>query len=113
MTKEINFNERISWNSTEYFLIRDGKLVSLSSKNWRDINKGEKYCHIFQTPSTPPDFGLILMERTDLKEVEGLGLVPWDDKYLLEVINFDYINPTDIQDFILENKKFHNYYNTK
>jgi len=108
--QELNSEDIISWASTEYYLIREDKLISLPSKKWREINKGEKYCHIFQTPSTPPDFGLILKERKDLREVETLGLVPWDDEELVNVTNFDYLNIRDIKDFILQTKKFYNYY---
>jgi len=106
-------NSTINWNSSDFYLVRDNKLISISSKKWREINEGEKYCIIFQSPSTPPDFGLILKERKPLKIVEGLedcGLIPWDDEELNFVINFDYINPKDIKSFILQDKKFYNYY---
>lgn len=109
MYREIQENDRIVWNSMERYLIREDKLISIPKKKWREINEGEKYCIIFQTPSTPPDFGLALLIRNELRMVEDF-LYCWDDKELFEVTNYDYLNPRDIKSFILQDKEFKNWY---
>lgn len=110
MKKEYLENEEIKWGCRDYFVIREDKLIGINHRDWKEIDKGEKYCYIFQTPSTPPDFGLCLMVREDLKEVEGLGITDWGDIKLLEITNFDYINPKEIKSFILQDKEFKNWY---
>ena len=101
--------DKINLSSGEHYLIREDKLISIPKGKWKEINEGEKYCKIFQTPSTPPDFGLSLMLRKELRYIDEL-LTPWNDVELSVVTNYDYLNPTDIISFILQDKEFKNWY---
>ena len=105
----INENEKISWYCSDYFLVREGQLISIDKKNYKLIEQDEKYCVITQTPSTPPDFGLVLKEKKEPLIFEGFKY-PFNDVEIQEVFYFMLINTTHIKQFILEEVKFYNYW---
>jgi len=109
MVTIINENEKISWNSNDYFLVREGQLISIDRKHYNLIELDEKYCVITQTPSTPPDFGLVLKEKKEPLIFEGIKY-PFNDVEIQEVIDFMLINPIYIKQFILQEVKFVNYW---
>jgi hypothetical protein len=104
--------EDITWDSRPTYVFRDGELMSTT--NWREINEGELYCNVFQTPTTPADFGLILNKRKSLVILEDYNeAVPIDDEFIDGVENFDYVNYNSIKRFLLREGEFHNWYDKK
>jgi hypothetical protein len=98
ITKIISDNEKISWGSRSFYVVRNDVLQEVFK--YKDVEIGEKYCTITQTPSTPPDFGLILSEKNS----DGF------DKEINSVLDFMLINPKGLKDFILGTKEFKNWY---
>ena len=104
--------EDVTWDSKPIYVFRGGELMSTT--DWREINEGELYCNVFQTPSTPADFGLILKKRKELVMSEHYDkLVPIDDEYIDGVENFYYINYNGIKEFLLREGEFYNWYDEK
>jgi hypothetical protein len=68
------------------------------------VGLGEKYCKIYTTPSTPADFGLILMEKNDKHKYHI------DDDYIRGVEDYMLINPINIKEFILGTREFKNWF---
>jgi len=98
ITKIISDDHEIWWVNTNFYVIRNGHLHEIDK--YENVEVGERYCKIVQTPSTPPDFGLILSEKNS----DGF------DKEINSVLDFMLINPKGLKDFILGTKEFKNWY---
>lgn len=102
ITKIIKDDDEIRWDSDGYYVVRNGHLQEVFK--YKDVKLGEKYCKIYQTPSTPADFGLILMEKNSKHKYH------FDDDYIKGVEDYMLINPVHMKDFILGTKEFKNWY---
>jgi hypothetical protein len=106
--EEILNNNQIKWDCSVYFILKDDKLFKVDK--WNQVPIGEIYCSITQSPSTPPDFGLISMRK-------GSGLNGFEQhqnsEFINSVINFDYLEPEHIKNFIKGEGEFLNYWDEK
>ena len=120
--RKVKDDETIRWDSRNYFIVRGGELYMLY--DWRAVERDEVYARIFQTPTTPADFGLILQKRCELvyhEPYEGKDCFgndckydgwysPDNDEHIRDVLDYMAINPRDIKGFIMGTREFKNYY---
>lgn len=104
ITKIVSDNEKISWGSRSFYVVRNDVLQEVFKYKYVEI--GEKYCTITQTPSTPPDFGLLLREKKECDNIYGIP----DDTDIRDVVDYMVINPINMKEFILGTKEFKNWY---
>lgn len=84
-----------------YYFIKDSILYK--SKNLENVIVGDDYCHIFTSPSTPPNIVLVVEKKTN-------EMLKWFNVHLREVVNADYFNINGVKNFLLNNGTFKNYW---
>lgn len=87
-----------------YYFIKDELLYK--TKNLNDLEIGDEYCHIFNSPSTPPDIVLVVERKSNHS-------MKWFNIHLREVINMDYFNIDGIKNFLLGIGEFKNWWELK
>lgn len=111
MQKIINETDEIKWSNNNCFVVRE---EGLCETPYDYVAVGEVYCKIFQTPSTPADFGLATAKKKAPRTIDGASFdSPADDEFIRAVTNFDYIHPKGIRGFILGEEGFYNWYDEK
>ena len=81
------------------YVLRDDKLYQTQDKV--GILDGEQYCCFSTTPTTPPDYIIILRERKINEDF---------DKKIIEIVNFNYLNFISVKRFLLGIGGFFNYW---
>jgi hypothetical protein len=84
-----------------YYVLRNDILYKTNDLN--DVELSEEYCHIFNSPSTPPDIILVIEKKTN-------NYLKIFNSHIREVINSDYFTIDGIKNFILGTQEFKNYW---
>lgn len=84
-----------------YYFIKDSVLYK--TKNLNELEIDDEYCHIFTSPSTPPDIVLMVERKTN-------DSLKWFNTYLREVVNMDYFNIEGIKSFLSNDGTFKNWW---